>query len=71
MEDKYELLEDRVTELEQEVEEKTSTIGILEKGKSQYRNWWLNEIRFTRVLLNRDPGTPPTCPDVAVFSRSP
>ncbi|KAH6911623.1 hypothetical protein BKA70DRAFT_1219742 [Coprinopsis sp. MPI-PUGE-AT-0042] len=52
MEDKQKLLKERLAELEEELEEKDSTIETLEKSKLQYRDWWLNEIEFTKYLLN-------------------
>jgi hypothetical protein len=55
MEDEHNLLKGQLVELEEELEEKASTIEALQKGKAQYRDWWLNEIRFTRFLLRKDP----------------
>ncbi|KAH6911253.1 hypothetical protein BKA70DRAFT_1220279 [Coprinopsis sp. MPI-PUGE-AT-0042] len=39
------------TELEIELEQKEEDIATLRKNERQYRNWWLNEIQFTKFLL--------------------
>ncbi|KAH6883747.1 hypothetical protein BKA70DRAFT_1238172 [Coprinopsis sp. MPI-PUGE-AT-0042] len=55
MKDKAKDLKERLTELEEELEGKDSEIKRLEKSELQYRNWWLNEIQFTKLLLNKIP----------------
>ncbi|KAH6884340.1 hypothetical protein BKA70DRAFT_1445947 [Coprinopsis sp. MPI-PUGE-AT-0042] len=55
MEGEQKLLKERLAELEEELEEKDCTIETLRENKLQYRNWWLNEIRFTQYLLNKEP----------------
>ncbi|KAH6908697.1 hypothetical protein BKA70DRAFT_1222305 [Coprinopsis sp. MPI-PUGE-AT-0042] len=55
MEGEQKLLKERLAELEEELEEKDCTIETLRENKLQYRAWWLNEIRFTKYLLNKEP----------------
>ncbi|KAH6903656.1 hypothetical protein BKA70DRAFT_1433284 [Coprinopsis sp. MPI-PUGE-AT-0042] len=43
------------SELEKELEEKEEELTTLRKNEQQYRNWWLNEIQFTKLLLNKVP----------------
>jgi chromosome segregation ATPase len=46
------------TELEEkdiELEEKEGALQRALKDEIQYRNWWLNEIQFTKLLLNKIP----------------
>jgi chromosome segregation ATPase len=43
------------SELEQEMEEKEEELTSLRKNERQYRNWWLNEVQFTKLLLNKIP----------------
>ncbi|KAH6883623.1 hypothetical protein BKA70DRAFT_1238324 [Coprinopsis sp. MPI-PUGE-AT-0042] len=48
-------LKERIAELDEEAEEKQSRLDQSEKNEVQYRNWWLNEIQFTKLLLNKIP----------------
>ncbi|KAH6904738.1 hypothetical protein BKA70DRAFT_1432056 [Coprinopsis sp. MPI-PUGE-AT-0042] len=48
-------LKERLAELEEELEEKQTTVETLKKSELQYRNWWLNEVQFTKVILNKVP----------------
>jgi hypothetical protein len=48
-------LKERIAELGEEAEEKQSTLEYSQKNEVQYRNWWLNEIQFTKLLLNKIP----------------
>ncbi|KAH6888986.1 hypothetical protein BKA70DRAFT_1541093 [Coprinopsis sp. MPI-PUGE-AT-0042] len=43
------------TEMEMDLDQKEETIAALRKSENQYRNWWLNEIQFTKLLLNKSP----------------
>jgi chromosome segregation ATPase len=38
-----------------ELEEKEEELQRVRKEEEQYRNWWLNEIQFTKLLLNKIP----------------
>ena len=42
-------------ELEEQLEEKDSQLADTRKNETQYRNWWLNEIQFSKLLLNKIP----------------
>ncbi|KAH6891716.1 hypothetical protein BKA70DRAFT_1424233 [Coprinopsis sp. MPI-PUGE-AT-0042] len=44
-----------VAEMEKELEGKDDELTFLRKNEQQYRNWWLNEIQFTKLLLNKIP----------------
>ncbi|KAH6896067.1 hypothetical protein BKA70DRAFT_1231978 [Coprinopsis sp. MPI-PUGE-AT-0042] len=48
-------LKERIAELDEEVEDKQSMLDESQKNEVQYRNWWLNEIQFTKLLLNKVP----------------
>jgi DNA-binding transcriptional regulator GbsR (MarR family) len=43
------------SELEKEMDEKEEELTTLRRNEQQYRNWWLNEIQFTKLLLNKVP----------------
>jgi septation ring formation regulator EzrA len=43
------------SEIEQELEERQEELLSLRKNEKQYRNWWLNEVQFTKLLLNQFP----------------
>ncbi|KAH6905187.1 hypothetical protein BKA70DRAFT_1225958 [Coprinopsis sp. MPI-PUGE-AT-0042] len=45
----------QIAEMENELEEKAEELERLRKSEKQYRNWWLNEIQFTKLLLNKTP----------------
>ncbi|KAH6886040.1 hypothetical protein BKA70DRAFT_1444707 [Coprinopsis sp. MPI-PUGE-AT-0042] len=45
----------QLAEMEQELEGKEDELIFLRKNEQQYRNWWLNEIQFTKLLLNKVP----------------
>ncbi|KAH6888781.1 hypothetical protein BKA70DRAFT_1235309 [Coprinopsis sp. MPI-PUGE-AT-0042] len=45
----------QIAEMENELEEKAEELERLQKSEKQYRNWWLNEIQFTKLLLNKTP----------------
>ncbi|KAH6912485.1 hypothetical protein BKA70DRAFT_1422055 [Coprinopsis sp. MPI-PUGE-AT-0042] len=45
----------QLEESREEVEELTGRLAALEKDVQQYRNWWLNEIQFTKLILNKIP----------------
>lgn len=38
-----------------ELEEKAKELERVQKDQRQYRNWWLNEIQFTKLLLSKIP----------------
>ncbi|KAH6879638.1 hypothetical protein BKA70DRAFT_1239232 [Coprinopsis sp. MPI-PUGE-AT-0042] len=42
-------------EVQQELDEKEEELVNSKKNEEQYRNWWLNEIQFTKLLLNKVP----------------
>ncbi|KAH6907244.1 hypothetical protein BKA70DRAFT_1428214 [Coprinopsis sp. MPI-PUGE-AT-0042] len=48
-------LKERIVELDEELELKQSMLDGSQKNEVQYRNWWLNEIQFTKLLLNKIP----------------
>jgi predicted RNase H-like nuclease (RuvC/YqgF family) len=48
-------LKERIAELSEELEDKQSTLEHSQKNEVQYRNWWLNEIQFTKLLVNKIP----------------
>ncbi|KAH6901542.1 hypothetical protein BKA70DRAFT_1229711 [Coprinopsis sp. MPI-PUGE-AT-0042] len=48
-------IEERIGELDEEAEERQSNLTQSQKNEVQYRNWWLNEIQFTKLLLNKVP----------------
>ncbi|KAH6890745.1 hypothetical protein BKA70DRAFT_1441756 [Coprinopsis sp. MPI-PUGE-AT-0042] len=48
-------LKERIVELDEELEVKQSSLDQSQKNEIQYRNWWLNEIQFTKLLLNKIP----------------
>ncbi|KAH6905253.1 hypothetical protein BKA70DRAFT_1226019 [Coprinopsis sp. MPI-PUGE-AT-0042] len=48
-------LKERIAELDEEVQDKESMLDQSQKNEVQYRNWWLNEIQFTKLLLNKIP----------------
>ncbi|KAH6907819.1 hypothetical protein BKA70DRAFT_1427653 [Coprinopsis sp. MPI-PUGE-AT-0042] len=48
-------LKQQLAELEKELEEKEEALNWSQKNEQQYRNWWLNEIQFTKLLLNKIP----------------
>ncbi|KAH6905467.1 hypothetical protein BKA70DRAFT_1225830 [Coprinopsis sp. MPI-PUGE-AT-0042] len=43
------------TELNEELAQKDDDLTAARKNELQYRNWWLNEIQFTKLLLNKVP----------------
>ncbi|KAH6904054.1 hypothetical protein BKA70DRAFT_1227049 [Coprinopsis sp. MPI-PUGE-AT-0042] len=53
--DELEAAKQQCAELQQELEEKESSLKRVRESESQYRNWWLNEIQFTKLLLNKVP----------------
>ncbi|KAH6899274.1 P-loop containing nucleoside triphosphate hydrolase protein [Coprinopsis sp. MPI-PUGE-AT-0042] len=55
MKDDIKSLKEKIVELEEELEDKELEIQRLNKSEVQYRNWWLNEIQFTKLLLNKIP----------------
>ncbi|KAH6909377.1 hypothetical protein BKA70DRAFT_1222227 [Coprinopsis sp. MPI-PUGE-AT-0042] len=55
MRDALKDLKEKMSEVEEELEEKELIIEALAKNELQYRNWWLNEIQFTKLLLNKVP----------------
>ncbi|KAH6869036.1 hypothetical protein BKA70DRAFT_1452234 [Coprinopsis sp. MPI-PUGE-AT-0042] len=42
-------------EVQNELDEKEEELANSKKNEQQYRNWWLNEIQFTKLLLNKIP----------------
>ncbi|KAH6911950.1 hypothetical protein BKA70DRAFT_1219148 [Coprinopsis sp. MPI-PUGE-AT-0042] len=42
-------------EKDEELEEKDEELTRVRKEEIQYRNWWLNEIQFMKLLLNKIP----------------
>jgi chromosome segregation ATPase len=40
---------------ERESDEKDELLEIAQKDTEQYRNWWLNEIQFMKLMLNKIP----------------
>ncbi|KAH6888326.1 hypothetical protein BKA70DRAFT_1442975 [Coprinopsis sp. MPI-PUGE-AT-0042] len=52
-------LKQQLAELEKELEEKEEALNWSQKNEQQYRNWWLNEIQFTKLLLNKIPDPNP------------
>jgi chromosome segregation ATPase len=44
-----------ISEIEKDLEEKEEQLMLLRKNEQQYRQWWLNEIQFTKLLLNKIP----------------
>jgi hypothetical protein len=55
------------SEIERELEEMQEELISLCKNEKQYRNWWLNEVQFTKLLLNRFPE--PNC-NIELVRRS-
>ncbi|KAH6890797.1 hypothetical protein BKA70DRAFT_1234419 [Coprinopsis sp. MPI-PUGE-AT-0042] len=45
----------QLEESREEVDEITARLVVLEKDVQQYRNWWLNEVQFTKLILNKLP----------------
>ncbi|KAH6908328.1 hypothetical protein BKA70DRAFT_1426900 [Coprinopsis sp. MPI-PUGE-AT-0042] len=43
------------SDLQEELDEKEGLLREAKKNELQYRNWWLNEIQFTKLLLNKVP----------------
>ncbi|KAH6867822.1 hypothetical protein BKA70DRAFT_1242913 [Coprinopsis sp. MPI-PUGE-AT-0042] len=43
------------SEAEKDIDQRDEEIAALRKSERQYRNWWLNEIQFTKLLLNKFP----------------
>ncbi|KAH6894796.1 hypothetical protein BKA70DRAFT_1439274 [Coprinopsis sp. MPI-PUGE-AT-0042] len=43
------------SESEDELAQRDEEIVSLRKNERQYQNWWLNEIQFTKLLLNKFP----------------
>ncbi|KAH6897579.1 hypothetical protein BKA70DRAFT_1231522 [Coprinopsis sp. MPI-PUGE-AT-0042] len=42
-------------EVREEMEQLTARLERAERDSQQYRNWWLNEVQFTKVILNKVP----------------
>lgn len=59
LKDEVKSLKERIAEIEEELEDKEVNIQHLAKSEVQYCNWWLNEIQFTKLLLNKIPD--PNC----------
>ncbi|KAH6904930.1 hypothetical protein BKA70DRAFT_1431514 [Coprinopsis sp. MPI-PUGE-AT-0042] len=45
----------QVKELNAEIDELKDQLERTEKQMNQYRNWWLNEVQFTKLILNKVP----------------
>jgi predicted nucleic acid-binding Zn-ribbon protein len=45
----------QVEELNTEIDELKERLEGAENQMSQYRNWWLNEVQFTKLILNKVP----------------
>ncbi|KAH6893611.1 hypothetical protein BKA70DRAFT_1440389 [Coprinopsis sp. MPI-PUGE-AT-0042] len=45
----------QIAEAEKGLDEKEDELAFSRKNEEQYRNWWLNEIQFTKLLLNKIP----------------
>ncbi|KAH6871003.1 hypothetical protein BKA70DRAFT_1242078 [Coprinopsis sp. MPI-PUGE-AT-0042] len=48
-------LKTNIEEVEKESDNKDELLEAAEKDVKQYRNWWLNEIQFMKLLLNKIP----------------
>lgn len=46
---------EQIEELNNEMEELKERLERAENQTTQYRNWWLNEVQFTKLILNKVP----------------
>ncbi|KAH6913102.1 hypothetical protein BKA70DRAFT_1218104 [Coprinopsis sp. MPI-PUGE-AT-0042] len=46
---------EQLEEAREEVEQLTERLEKAEQDVQQYRNWWLNEVQFTKLILNKVP----------------
>jgi hypothetical protein len=42
-------------ERQSEVDELTELLRDANQSKEQYRNWWINEVQFTKLILSKVP----------------
>jgi flagellar motility protein MotE (MotC chaperone) len=43
-------------EMKEEIADLTKRLENAEREKAQYRNWWINEVQFTKLILAKVPG---------------
>jgi chromosome segregation ATPase len=45
----------QLEEVREELEQLQARLEKAERDVQQYRNWWLNEVQFTKLILNKVP----------------
>ncbi|KAH6908725.1 hypothetical protein BKA70DRAFT_1222329 [Coprinopsis sp. MPI-PUGE-AT-0042] len=55
MKTKLEEAKQQIAELQQELDEKDESLKSSQENEVQYRNWWLNEVQFMKLMLNKVP----------------
>ena len=45
----------QLQEAQEEIEQLTARAEKAERDRDQYRNWWFNEVQFTKLILNKVP----------------
>lgn len=48
-------LKGEIQTLEEQADEKDAVLAKAQQDLEQYRNWWLGEVQFTKLILNKVP----------------
>ncbi|KAH6881004.1 hypothetical protein BKA70DRAFT_1446864 [Coprinopsis sp. MPI-PUGE-AT-0042] len=49
------IAKEELKEVREEVADLTERLEAANASKEQYRNWWINEVQFTKLILNKVP----------------
>ncbi|KAH6901296.1 hypothetical protein BKA70DRAFT_1436337 [Coprinopsis sp. MPI-PUGE-AT-0042] len=49
------IAKEELKEMREELADLTERLQVSNASKEQYRNWWINEVQFTKLILNKVP----------------
>ncbi|KAH6886606.1 hypothetical protein BKA70DRAFT_1444307 [Coprinopsis sp. MPI-PUGE-AT-0042] len=49
------IAKEELKEMREELADLTERLEVSNASKEQYRNWWINEVQFTKLILNKVP----------------